>query len=148
MENKWYKKVWAKYLLGLAVIGALSTGGSFLVSGVNWWNTQNDLPADIKSIDDKMNSIMSSDSTMKESFDMRILTIEAWINNKKTSRAVGFRMKLVVDEDTEIERWEKQYRDWSGMWHKVYLDPDLSELYGVDHYYYIDEETHRRVYCW
>lgn len=146
-KTKWYQKVWFKYSAALVVITGLSTGGSYLLSWADWWNTQNSLPAKIKNVSKKADAILKADSIMEETFNRRLLIIEAYIHNKKNSRAVGFRVKKDVNENTGEEYWRKQYRDWGGTWHNIHLDIDMSEVYGFDCYYYIDN-NHEKIYCW
>ena len=70
-----------------------------------------------------------------------------YISKKKSSFAVGYRVFRELDEETGKIVKTKMYRDWSGSWHEVHFDSEMSEFYGVDHYFYIDDYGDK-VYCW
>lgn len=136
METKWYHNVWAKYAMILAVIAGLSTGGSYLISGVNWWNSQQNIPKKVQEMEVRDSIIL-----------LKLDFVIEYIENKKKSFAVGFRVAKTVDEHTGEPRWVRQYRDWKGRWHPIYLDLELTELYGIEQYYYIDSDTQERKWC-
>jgi len=83
-----------------------------------------------------------------EDFNERIIDLEKYVINKRKSFAVGFRVFKHEDEETGKISFVKRYRDWQGTWHEIFRDRETSDLYGVDHYYYIDKETDEKIYCW
>ena len=142
--TKWYQQTWAKYLGALAVITSLGTGVGYLGSASNWWNNQQNIPKQLEKLNKKIDSIISEDSLK----DIKIEKMMRYIELKKRSFAVGFRIKKVTNEHTGKERWIKQYRDWKGHLNDIYIDFELTEFHGTDYYYYIDKDSHEKVYCW
>lgn len=136
MKTSWFNETWKKYVFAIAAIGLLSTGGSYLISGVNWWQGQNSLPQRVKDIE-------HNDSIIQKKLDFLINYVE----NKKKSFAVGYRVIKEIDEHKGTEIWKKQYRDFKGHWNPIFIDLELSDYYGFDTYYYIDQDTHEKVYC-
>jgi hypothetical protein len=83
-----------------------------------------------------------------EDFEDRITTLETYVEKKTKSFHVGFRVFKVMDEDTGIMTRVKRYRDWDGKWHEIFKDIEASLMYGVDYYYYINQKTDEKIYCW
>ena len=83
-----------------------------------------------------------------ENFNERITTLENYVLEKKRSFHVGFRVFYDYDEETGITTKVKRYRDWNGIWHRIFKDNEASETYNVDYYYYISEKRGEKIYCW
>ena len=132
----WYKKVWAKYLLIVSIVAGLGTAGTFLVKAVNLYNTYKEVPILI-------NDIQTKDSIINKKLDY----VVSYVENKKRSFAVGYRVKKEIDEQTGEEVWTKQYRDFKGRWNDIFIDLEMSNYWGYDVYYYIDKDTHEKIYC-
>ena len=143
MTNKLLENVWAKYLFILALIAGLTTGLNYMGNAFHWWNTQNYLPTQVKNLNDKIDLVVKGDSLK----DVRIQEMMNYIESKKQSFAVGFRVMKNIDEHTGEETWIKQYRDFKGKWNNIYLDLEMSEYFGVEQYYYIDQETQEKEWC-
>lgn len=132
---KWYQSIYVKaggIVAGLAVFGTLI---GYVITAVNWWEQQKELPAKVLKLEQELDAIKKGDQTIYD-----------YIESKSKSYAVGHRVKKVYDE--EKGKWikVKQYRDWEGVFHDVYIDLELSDFYGWDQYYYIDSETHEKIY--
>jgi hypothetical protein len=137
MENKWYQQTWAKITGAIVVMGTLGTIGTGVVNTVNHWNFYQALPARLDSIENHVKTLEEGDKEFENFFD-----------KKGNSFAVGFRVDKTKDEHTNEIMWVKKYRDWKGRLNNIYIDHELTDFYGVDQYYYIDKDTHEKVYCW
>ena len=133
--TKWYKTIYAKITAGVALVGLLGIALNYVISGVNWWDEQNALPSRVSNIERELDSLKRGD---KKIFD--------YLDSKNKSYAVGLRVKKIFDEDKGEWIKVKQYRDWSGKFHNIYIDLELSEYYGWEQYYYINPDTHEKIY--
>lgn len=141
MENKWYKQTWAKVVAVVAGLSVLGTIGTGVVNTVNHWNFYKVLPDRLDKIESSIDSLYKGD--LKE-----FSIVNDFLNKKKETFAVGFRVKKTIDEHTGEPRWIKQYRDWKGNLNDIYLDYELTEYYGMEYYFYYDKDTHEKIYCW
>jgi hypothetical protein len=135
--DKWYQQTWAKIVGFVAATGVIGTLGTGVVNTVNHWNFYQTLPVRLDSIEVNIDNIENGDKKFYEFFD-----------KKSSTFAVGFRVKKEKDEHTGKVVWVKQYRDWKGHLNNIFIDHEMSELYGTYQYYYIDRDTHEKVYCW
>ena len=109
----------------------------YIIAGVNWWNKNQELPAKVEQLQQELDSLKSGDKALYN-----------FVDKKSQSYAVGYRVKKVVDEQTGKTRKVRQYRDWKGYFNDIYIDHEATEFYGIDQYYYIDKDSHEKIYCW
>lgn len=134
--NSLFNRLWDKYNKAAKIVAMLAfivTAVEGVVLGVRFWDDWTALK-----------QLFESEKKVNERLD----AIEAFIFEKKSSYAVGFRVEKVFDQETGGVIKVQQYRDWLGRSHNVYLDLESTELFGIDHYYYINPKSHEKIYCW
>jgi len=91
-------------------------------------------------------AILKKDNTSKDKLITTLQTkvdlLDEFINKKKTSYAVGFR--VLIDEN---EEHIPIYKDWEGVTHHIYKDIQATYSFGVDSYFYVDSEG-TKTFVW
>jgi hypothetical protein len=137
------KKIWKVFVTVLA-IGATVWG---LLESIYWVTDYfHDQQIHNKKIDTLEKTLLDVINGDKEK-DFKIEELNDYIEQKKHSYAVGFRVEKQILPDGSIQK-KKMYRDWDGHWHEVHLDNHMTAVYGIDYYFYIDKNTGEKVYCW
>ena len=137
MPNKITQSVYVKIAGIVALLGVLGTLIGYIISGVNFWNSIEGLPGKVDALELRLDSLQRTDRSLHD-----------YIAKKKSSYAVGYRVKKVFDEQTGKYRKVRQYRDWKGYFNDIYIDHEATEFYGIDQYYYIDKDSQLKIYCW
>jgi hypothetical protein len=65
--------------------------------------------------------------------------VQNYINIKKQSFQVGFRVFKEKDEDTGEIHFRKKFRGFNGKWYELHYDQYYSDMWQVDHYFYVNE---------
>lgn len=128
---KWYQTIYAKIAGALALFALLGGLFSYIVFAVDWWKFESELPSRIESVEKDIDTLQ---------------LIKDYIDSKSQSYAVGFRVVKYYDESTGTWKKKKQYRDWNGRFNDIYVDHELTDFYGWDQFYYIDPDTHEKIY--
>lgn len=129
--------IWSKRILG--VIG---------VAGVIWGSLEGVYVFTEKYHEYEIyKTTVDSLDNHNQDFENRLLKIEKYVNQKRSSFAVGFRVVTVIDEETGRKIKKKTYRGWDGVVHTVYKDGYLSDMEGIAYYFWIGEDGERN-YCW
>lgn len=136
-KEHWIKKAWKTKVAVFAVLGALWG----ILEGVYWFTEKWHEWEVLK--DNEVHMVERIDRL--EENQKNILQ---YVENKRKSFAVGFRVFKEVDEITGEVTFAKRYRDWKGVWHEIFQDLEASRYYGVDYYYYIDKNSDEKIYCW
>lgn len=136
-KKSFIKRTW-KTFVGILTVGGVIWG---VLTGIYWftekWHEYEVFKESEKQVLDRLDKI--------EANQKKLLN---YVDKKSTSFAVGFRVFKMEDEETGKTTLVKRYRDWDGVWHEIFRDKELSDLYGVDYYYYIDKQTDEKIYCW
>jgi broad specificity polyphosphatase/5'/3'-nucleotidase SurE len=139
-HKHWYQTLWGKITSGIAIAGAIWG----ILEGVYYFTEQ---WHEIQTMKKEWAEMKEEEQWVKENVNKLV----KYVQDKKKSYAVGFRMFRYEDEQTGETKWKKRYRDWNGEWHDIFYDQEASELMGVDYYYYVDETKpppDNQVYCW
>lgn len=138
MEPKkhWYQKAWGKVLATISVLTVLYGIFEAVYQCVGFYNEYEALKTTVIELQNVDNS-----------YESRISSIEEFVNRKKKSFAVGFRVVVVTDEETGKQVKRQKHRGWDLEEHTVYKDEALSEQEGYDYYFWVDKNG-SRVYVW
>ncbi len=135
-KKRWYNKVWGKVVAAMAILGVL--GGIF--QGTYectklWYEYQ------------ELRKTVANHDSAQTNYETRLTNAETYIELKKKSYQVGFRVVIITDEATGKHIKRKKHRGWTGDEHTVYKDQFWSDQEGIDYYFWIDS-TGERIYCW
>lgn len=135
-KKQWYQKAWGKVVALISAVGIL--GGIFEVTY---------LATEFYHEHKQMQQTLEYLVPGEQSFETRISNLEEYINRKRKSHQVGFRVVVITDEETGRQTKRKKYRGWDLEEHTVYKDEYLSEQDGIDYYFYVGPDG-ERVYVW
>lgn len=138
----WMKSFWAKIITiivtGGAVYGLIE--GSLWFAG--WIHSETEYRNKIEQLETDLKSVITEDKEKDERIDL----LEAYIEKKNGSFAVGFRVIKVWDEALQKWVYKKYYRDWSGYLNEIHYDAYYSSLEGYPIYFYVERETGDKIY--
>lgn len=141
-KTPWYKTVVKTFMVAVALSGAVwgVFEGVWVIT--NWHKDEVALEKKLNDLEKIVNLVIENDNKKYE----KIAVLEAYIEKKNASFAVGFRVIKIYDESTDVLTFKKMYRDWSGHWNEIHYDAYFSALNGYDYYFYIHRETGDKKY--
>ena len=141
-KQPWYKTVFKAFAAAVTISGMV--WGVFEVIWVvaEWHQKEVALETKVSDLEKKLKDVISGDVKKDKQIDSLI----SYIESKKTSFAVGFRVNKITDEETGEITYKKMYRDWNGVWHEIHYDLYMSQTYGYDYYFYVDKNTGDKIY--
>ncbi len=135
-KKHWYQKAWGKVVATISVITILAGIFQATYMATEFWYEYQAMHAEVEKLTQEKQELLR-----------RLEVLEYYVDRKKKSYQVGFRVVVVSDEDTGLHVKRKKYREWNGEEHTVYRDKLLSDQEGYDYYFWIDSLGNRN-YCW
>ena len=125
IENKehWLKRAWKTKLAILAVLAGLWGVLEGVYFFTEKWHEYQELKTNEVQLIDRIDRLEKNQKDVLK-----------YMQGKKQSFAVGFRVFKMEDEDGGGVTLTKRYRGWDGKWHEIFRDKEWSETYGVDYY--------------
>lgn len=133
-KQPWYKSVWKSVLALTLVCGTF--WGIFEVVYVvaTWHKDEVALSQNVTKLGNSIDSLL----VLINNADQEIENIENYIDKKKQSYQVGFRVVRQYDDETHQYVSKKMFRAWDGILYEVHYDYALSQTWGYDYYFYVD----------
>ena len=135
-KKSWIKKTWKVIVATLAVFGIVWGVLEGVYFFTEEWHDYQEFRKNETHIEERIDRLEKNQKRLLKYYD-----------SKKKSFAVGFRVVTITDDATGREVKQKTYRGWDGEVHTVYKDGYLSDLQGVDYYFWIDSDGEKN-YCW
>ena len=135
-KKHWYQKAWGKVVAIVTALGILGAIFEVAYLGTMFYHEHQEMKAALEKI-----------IPGELSFETRISHLEEYVNRKRKSHQVGFRVVTITDDETGRQVKRKKYRGWDLEEHTVYKDEFLSKQEGIDYYFYVDTDG-ERVYVW
>ena len=138
----WISKAWKTVVatIGVATTVWLIFQASYFIT--DWLHQEDLMKKYLENIQSKLDEIIKLDKKKDE----KIESFEKYIDKKRQSFQVGFRVFKETDSTTGTISYKKMYRGWDGHWHEVHYDEYYSSQFGYDFYFYVDRQTGEKIY--
>jgi hypothetical protein len=139
-KTPWWKRIWKTFVAAIAIAGLIWGVLEVVWVVVKWHDDEVRLE---QTVTDQLKTIDSLTVALNNQAT-QINKINSWIDKKKLSFAVGFRVQKEYDEENERWIYKKMYRDWTGVWREIHLEQYTSELLGYSVYFYVDGDGEKQ----
>lgn len=135
-KKVWYKTWWKSVIGAITVCGVVWGIFEIVIKVNKEWEDYQEFKNRLE--------LLEKDAKNQDSL---INANKTYIEKKKGSYAVGFRVVTEWDDDLNMFLKKRKYRDWSGETYIVHKDEYYSNHYGYDYFFYIDK-TGEKKYCY